>query len=504
MIARKSTLIIITHLLNGLLGYVGLKFIALYMEPWEYGVIGFAYGFVTLFSIFGNFGFNAAHIKRVSEGKDLGTCIATFAATKIALAGLLASVVIGSVAVWKYILGRGFETPFHETAVYIMLAYIVLLTVTHTMIYTYDAKKESVKSQLALFAYTVTKVIATIIVAYYGFGVLALAYTYLLGEIIHFAIALLFFKGYPIGRPSFECIRSYAKFAKPMAIASTSFVIMISIDKVFIQLFWSSTQVGEYFAIFNLSRFVILFVSAVGMLLFPTVSEYHAQNNMKKVKELVLKSERYLSMIIFPIVLIMVVLAEPLIHILISDKYTSALPVLHILPFFVLIEALSLPYVGKLQGMDMPEIVRNRYFIMMICNVSLNLVLIPREIKGIGIELAGLGGQGAAIATVVAYAVGLIYIRVIAWKLTGIKGNTRIFFHAVAAVVMSAILAHITRFAVISRWYELGGAALCGFVIYFALLYILKDFTKEDFNFFKDTVNVHEMIRYIKEELKIK
>ncbi|HUV79667.1 MAG TPA: oligosaccharide flippase family protein, partial [Candidatus Bathyarchaeia archaeon] len=123
MIARKSTLIIITQLLNGLLGYIGLKFIAIYLEPWEYGVIGFAYGFVALFSIFGNLGFDAAHIKRVSEGKDLEKCIATFAATKLALAGVMASVVIGSVAVWKYVLGRGFETPFHESAVYIMLAY---------------------------------------------------------------------------------------------------------------------------------------------------------------------------------------------------------------------------------------------------------------------------------------------------------------------------------------------------------------------------------------------
>ncbi|RLF27663.1 MAG: flippase, partial [Thermoplasmata archaeon] len=60
MIARKSALIIFTQLLNGLLGYIALKYIALYMQPWEYGVIGFAYGFVALFSVFGNLGFNAA------------------------------------------------------------------------------------------------------------------------------------------------------------------------------------------------------------------------------------------------------------------------------------------------------------------------------------------------------------------------------------------------------------------------------------------------------------
>jgi len=253
MIARKSTLIIITQLLNGLLGYIGLKFIAIYLEPWEYGVIGFAYGFVALFSIFGNLGFDAAHIKRVSEGKDLEKCIATFAATKLALAGVMASVVIGSVAVWKYVLGRGFETPFHESAVYIMLAYFVLVTITQTMVSTFNARKEIARSQLPYFLYNLARVIATIFVAFYGFGALALAYTYLFGEIFHFALALFFFKGYSVGRPSLEYFKDYTKFAFPMAIASASYILMTNIDKVFIQLFWSATQVGEYFAVFNLS-----------------------------------------------------------------------------------------------------------------------------------------------------------------------------------------------------------------------------------------------------------
>lgn len=472
------------------------------MEPWEYGVIGFAFGFVALFSIFGNLGFDAAHIKRISEGKDLEKCIATFAATKIALAGLMASVVIGSVAIWKYVLGKGFETPFHETAVYIMLAYFILLIFTQTMVSTFNARKEIAKSQLPLFAYTFTRVVATIVVAYYGFGVLALAYTYLFGEIFQFALALLFFRGYSVGRPSLEYFKDYTKFAVPMAIVSTSYIIMTNIDKVFIQLFWGAAQVGEYFAVFNLSRFVILFVAAVEMLLFPTISEYHAQNNTEAIKNLVLKSERYLSMIVFPIVVIMVVLAEPEIHILLSDKYMPALPVLHILPFVILIDALARPYVSKLQGMDMPELIRNRVLIMLIFNVSLNLVLIPSGIRSLGIELAGLGAQGAAIATVVAYAVGLIYIRITSWKITGMVGNVRIILHAAAATIMGMILVYACGIFFIGRWYELVAIAVCSFAIYFALLFLMREFKKEDFDFFMDTFNIKKMLRYIKDEIR--
>ena len=128
MIARKSALIIFIQLINGLLGFVALKFVALYMEPWEYGIVGFAYGFVALFSIFGKLGYDEAHIKRVSEGKNLPRCIGTFAFIKTFLAGLFAGVVFLSVFLWNHVLGRGFETPLHEKAIFLMLPYFVLLT----------------------------------------------------------------------------------------------------------------------------------------------------------------------------------------------------------------------------------------------------------------------------------------------------------------------------------------------------------------------------------------
>ena len=502
MIARKSALIILIQLLNGLLGYVALKFVALYMSPWEYGVVGFAYGFVALFSIFGQLGFDQAHIKRVSEGKDIGRCVATFAVTKMLLAGLMASAVFISIAIWRYLLHRGFETPLHEQAVYVMLVYFVLLTLTQTFISTFNAKKETAKAYLPLLVYTMVRCVLTIFVAVYGLGVMALAYAYVFGEIFHFLIALILIRGYPVTKPSLFYFKSYVKFALPISIASASSIIMTNIDKVFIQLFWSAEQVGHYFAVFNISRYVILFVSSVGVLLFPTISEHHMRKDVAEIRRVVLQSERYLSMIVFPIVTLIILLAKPIIHILLSDKYLPALPVLQILPLFVLMEALARPYVSKFQGMDMPKIIRNRVFLMMIINVILNLVLIPRDIRSLGIKLVGLGAEGAAIATVTSYIIGLIYIRFEAWKTTRIKGNPKIILHAMASVFMGSILWYLLKLTHISRWYHLLIIALIGGGIYIVILFILKEFKKEDFDFFRDTLNIKKMLTYIKEEVR--
>ena len=502
MIARKSALIMFSQIANAIIGYIGLKFIALFMDPWEYGVVGFAFGFVALFSIFGNLGFDQAHIKRVSEGKDLGRCISTFVIIKIILAGVLASLTFITVAIWKFVLNRGFESSVHEQAVYIMIAYFVLFTITQTTISTFNARKETAKSQLPHLLYNIIRIIATIIVALNGYGPIALAFTYLLGEIFHLIFSLILFKNYSIKNPSIEYVKDYSKFAFPMVIASASAIIMTNIDKVLIQLFWSSRQVGEYFASYNISRYLVFFSNALGLLLFPTISEYHAKKDLKKISLLIRNSERYLSMIVFPIIIIMVVLAESIIHVMLSDKYLPAVRVLQILPFFALIEVFSRPYLAQLKGMNMPHIIRNRVLIMVIVNVFLNLLLIPKDIRNIGINLFGLGATGAAIATVISYIIGLIYSRYIAWKLTGFIGNIRIIIHAFSATIIGIILFNLNNMFYIDRWYHLLGFVMLGFCLYLCILFLLKEFTKDDLKFFLDIVNIKKMFRYIKEELR--
>jgi O-antigen/teichoic acid export membrane protein len=501
MIARKSALIIIVQLLNGLIGFIGLKFISYYMTPSEYGIIGFAFGLVSIIAILGSLGFGQAHIKRISEGKDKGRCIGTFSFIKIILAGFVTIVTISSIAFWKYVIGRGFESGLHEQAIYIMLGYFLLHILTSIMTFTFNAKKEIAKAQLPLLSYNIVRIGATIFVAYNGLGVLALAYTYLLGEIFNFSFSLILFKGNPIKKPSKSMINHYYSFAVHMAIVEIAAIIITNIDKVFIQLFWNAQQVGEYFAVYNLSRFVILFSGAIGGLLLPTISEHHSKNNIEEIKILVLKSERYLSMIVFPIILFMVVLAEPIIHILLSDKYYPALPVLQILPFFVLLTVLSSPYQRKFQGMNRPQIARNRVVIMMIVNIFLNLILIPKDINSLGLKMMGLGAQGAAIATVIAYFIGFLYIRIITWKETGIIGSISVIYHLIAAMFVAGIMYLLKTIVYIDRWYEIIGICLFGLACYYTVLFFLKEFKKEDFNLFIDTLNIKKMINYIRDEI---
>ena len=112
MIARKSFLIISSHFLARFLGWVGLVILARSWPgksaPAALGSIAFTMSALALFNIIADLGFSRAHVKRISEGKDIGTCIGTYAAIKIILTSIMITVVFVTIYTWKVVFNKDF------------------------------------------------------------------------------------------------------------------------------------------------------------------------------------------------------------------------------------------------------------------------------------------------------------------------------------------------------------------------------------------------------------
>ncbi len=502
MIARKSTLIMATNIADAIMAYVALFFIARYMGPRDFGIIGFAMGFVGLFTFLSNLGFNTAHIKRISEGKDLGTCIGTFLVTKLGLVSLMAAATIGAVFFWKIVIGRGFESSTHELAIFIILGYFIFERLSTIFQITFTAETKITKTYLPRLIATIARTGAIIFVAISGFGAIELAFAYVFGHIFLFITSTILFKNYPIKRPSKECFHDYKVFAIPMIVVSSSALIMSNLDKVLIQMFWSAEDVGYYFASARICGFVVLAGASIGELLFPMISNFYSRKDTRSIKQIMHRSERYISMITFPMVFGIVALAEPATKILLSDSFYPAIPIFRVLPFYALINALTIPYTSQLLGLNKPKLERNRILIMVLLNLVLNIILIPKDIKSLGLTLIGLGATGAAIATVLSYAIGYFQIRIVSWRLLKIKFNLKLLIHLFSASVMGIVLYYISSNIIIARWYDLFAVGLLGLGIYFGILYLLKEFTHDDYNFMIDTLNIRKMWDHIVKEIK--
>jgi uncharacterized membrane protein len=118
----------------------------------------------------------------------MGTCLGTYLISKLGFASLLASTVIAVVLIWKFMLGRGFESSSHELAIYIIIGYYVVNSIGTFFYNTYSATKEIAKAQIPLVLGTVARTIAILFVALSGLGALALAWAYVFGEVIFLCI----------------------------------------------------------------------------------------------------------------------------------------------------------------------------------------------------------------------------------------------------------------------------------------------------------------------------
>ncbi len=487
------------NVLAALLGYVAMFFIIRYMGKEALGIVAFGISFAGLFSFLANLGFDSAQTKRISEGKDMAKCNGTYFSIKLGLISLFVFVVFLSIYVWKHVLGNGFESPLHEKVVYVSIAYWAVFSLLMGFVSTFNGRKEIAKAQTIRFFNDISRSSLLIIITLSFASVLALAGAYLAGTLIALSVALFFFRKLPVSRPDMEYARSYAKFAIPLAIASSMVTIASNTDVVMIQWFWSSSDVADYYASKKIAMLLTMVSIAVSTALYPTLSSYHSSGQMDALRQKTVAAERYLSMFMFPAAFFILVFPENIIEIMLSRSMLTSVPTLRTLTILYAVIVLNYPYNNLIAAMDRTPILGKINIVRALLNIGLNLVFIP--VSFMGIKLLGLGAFGAAIATLITFLVTSVSLRWAAYRLSGVVMDGRIFKHIIAGLLTSIIFYAVdTSWAV--RWYSLVLLAGLFLGLYFLILTTMKEFTKEDLDMVLDALHPKKMASYVNGELR--
>ena len=545
MIARNSFIIMVSQAASAVFGILALTIVSKLWggyAPALMGIIWFAMAFVGTFSFITNFGFDATHIKKMSEGKDVGTCMGTFIAFKLILVGILIVTVVGSIAVWKYVLKEGFYDATTEMVVYIFLGYSVFFALSQIGITTFNSRMKNVKSQIALLSEPIVRVTLVIMVALAGItgavityegitttvdleprinwpgfleplrafiathtiGSMALAY--MLGAFATFCMAFLLLRKYPVSRPTKEYMKMYLLFATPLMIPLMFTLVTANVDKVMLGYFWSSVEVGYYASVYRISAMMLMISGAIGIVVFPAISAIHARKNVenrrkfREIAKVTRSSERYVSMITVPAVAMIIVFAVPIIDILLNSSFRPAASSFQLLTVYTYIYSIGVPYTYLIVGMNQPKQNAKVVVISGIVNIVLNLLLIPRDglLSGFGINSI----EGAAISVLISTAVMLAGLHYYSGKLVKRRMfQSRIFLHLAAGAVMGiAMWAAGSLFDAI-RWYHLGVLFALGMCVYLGILWSLKEFRKSDMDFFLDTMNIRKLFKHVKTEM---
>ncbi len=76
------------------LSFVGVFFMTRYLGTGDYGTLSWVLALVLSLNAVSDLGFTNAHIKRISEGRDINDCVSTYAAIELILTGAMVVITV--------------------------------------------------------------------------------------------------------------------------------------------------------------------------------------------------------------------------------------------------------------------------------------------------------------------------------------------------------------------------------------------------------------------------
>lgn len=534
MEARRSLVVVLNNLAGALLGLVTLFAVGRFMGPTPYGMVAFALSMVGMVRALTNLGLSQAHVKRISEGEDLEACVGVYARLRWGLGAVFVSLMVVASLWWES--RGGFVDATTLPVVLVMVGYFALDIVRSLAANTFQALRRSAKQQAITLAENLTRMplVVAFAVLFAGSmgrgrdvlgdwptrlaewvgvdapwsveqGALALAGAYLLSNIAAVGTAAWLFRahGFRIGRFDAALARKYWAFALPLAVLPVLDQLVRQMDTFMVGWFWNAQEAGYFYAGQRFVNLLTIVPMAVGTVLFPLMSELDAKGLREGMHAVARTAQRLLSLVMLPAAAFMAVFPEPILRIFVGASFLDAAPVFRLLAIDAGITAYLVVSRNLLMGVGRPRLLAAFGLITAGLNFALNLVFIPNSL--LGVDLLGLRGEGAALATVVAKAVAILLFAAASRRTTGSAHFGGYAFKHVLAVGVAGATAWAATDTVLfgaDRIWELAGAGLLLFAVYAGVLVALRELTRKDVLFFLDLLHPGKMVRHIRDEVR--
>ncbi len=274
--------------------------------------------------------------------------------------------------------------------------------------------------------------------------------------------------------PEFGNLKTYLKFGLPTVPMNVSSWIVSSSDRYMIGIFLGSRFVGYYDPAYLLGQSVpFLLASVIGFALTPSLSKMFDEGDVGEVVKTLSFMLKSLLIISIPFVFGSALLSKPILILLSTEEIATNS--YHLVPLV----ALGLMFYGIKIILSQTFVLEKKtkmlgatYTFSALVNIALNLVLIPY-----------IGIIGAAISTTISYFVDVIVVY--RWAKKGIIPTFNI--NAIAKIIACSSLmgAWIVSYKSTISFLPTVVPLFSGVILYLALIYTLRIFTKEEIRMIK-------------------
>ncbi|MCF8261081.1 MAG: oligosaccharide flippase family protein [Melioribacteraceae bacterium] len=496
MLAQKLLVSYSSKIINQFIQLAVTVVVARVAGPTVIGTVAFALAYTNTFKFISDLGIGTAHIKLVSEGKhNEGALLATMVRIKFLL--LIIFVVFVSIVfiIQYYFMNLNFESNEHVIVIFLSLSVTVieqLYTIPKT---TFAAKVQQARQDIPNMLYNLIFQILRLSVVLIGFGAIAIVSTkFIAAMIVLFIYYKLFSTKINLKLFDSQIARKYFSISGPIIIIMICQSVIYMSDKVILQFFTNSTEVGIYTAGFKFGGYIQMIGSSIGILFLPIFSKAFVEDKIDEINHKIKKFARFSFNFILPLALFIAIFSDQIILILLGAEYIGSIPILAIITFSTFLMVSATPYGNIISGRGEFKNLAYFYTIQLFVFLLLAITLVYPEflnLKGLGLSMSIL------ISNVILALCFLIFAKKIDSRL--------VVGHGLSSFVFGLVYSSIYYIL-----YVLFGDALIYkiffvvlfFPLYFILSYYLKITTEEDYVNFKLLFNIGKIKKYISVELR--
>lgn len=313
--------------------FIATVVLARLLLPEEFGIIGFAVTGMAFLDAFRDLGIGLAIIQRRDKIEEASNTAFWLSIGSNSLMWLLSLVLAPLAAAF-----------FRQPLVTVILPVMAFSFVINSFGSIHDAllqrEMEFGKRVIPAFFKSAAKGIASVILALMGFGVWALVFGLIVGQTLY-TITLWIMVDF---RPKFtfdtQIAHEIVGFGYKIALDNFLSALQANIDYIFIGRFLGEAALGIYTIAFRVPELIIINIATVvAKVLFPAYSSI--QDDLDQLRKAVLAALRYVSIIVVPAGIGLVLISSSFIPVAFGEEWLDAIPIMSALSLYGLFLSIS-------------------------------------------------------------------------------------------------------------------------------------------------------------------
>lgn len=387
-LGQTSAVYLIASIVTSIVGFLATIYFTRLLGEEIYGFFAITLALVSWLGIIKSVGFGKAIVKRMSEGEEPDAYFFAGLTTKAVLTAIIA---IG-VLVFRDTVNAYVGQPVAEFVVLLLIVSIFSGLINNALQGTHRVHLYAVFGT----GKEMGRAVFMVSLVYLGWELTGMLLGHAIGTAVIILVGLYVVRPHPIipKRRHFVDLFDFAKWSWLGSMRKKSFS---SADIIVLGLFVPAGLTGVYAVAYTLAQFLDIFGSAIKNTLFPEMSKRSTNDDMSMVADLTNDALAFAGMFLIPGVVGAAILGDRLMLV-----YGPGFDIGHWILVLLIVALIGYTYtkqlLNTLNAIDRPDLAFRANGVFIVGNIGLNLVLVYT-----------IGWFGAAIATALSAAIGLVF-----------------------------------------------------------------------------------------------